>query len=67
MSRVAVVAARYEPLHYVLCIFRAADSALVAKPLSANNLNNVAWSPDGRWIASVRNKNEIVILDASGY
>ena len=67
MSAVAVVAVRYEPLHCVLCIFRAADGALVARPLSEKDLDYVAWSPDGHWIACVRNENEIVILDASGY
>jgi len=67
MSRAAVVAIRYEPLHKRLYIFRAADGALVARPLSAKNLYGVAWSPDGHWITCVRNENEIVILDASSY
>ncbi len=67
MSAVAVVARRYEPLHSVLCIFRAADGALVATPLSEKDLWYVAWSPDGHWLACVRNENEIVIIDASGY
>jgi len=67
MNAIAVIAERFEPLHLMLCLFSTDDGSCMANLLSAASLRDPRWSPGGQWIACVRNHNEIVILDASGY